>query len=164
MVKINEYGEKTPVNAEEFLTFSKDYPQITKLLDNNKENLIKMANEITDDDIKNCDSWEKIAKKLLNQLWKVKDAEWFHKPVDPVELNIPDYFNIIKHPMDFSTIKKKLNNYTYTNLKEFCDDMNLVFNNCYTYNGRNTLIGEICTRIKGEYEKLFKEFKLEKFL
>jgi len=45
----------------------------------------------------------------MNMLCKIKDAEIFHKPVDPVMLGIPDYLDIIKHPMDFSTIKVKLN-------------------------------------------------------
>lgn len=76
-----------------------------------------MVDEINDEDLKMHDSWEKIAKKLMNTLWKHKDADLFHKPVDPEELNIPDYFNIIKNPMDFSTIKKKLTNCSYTNLK-----------------------------------------------
>ncbi len=53
--------------------------------------------------------WEKQAKKIMNNLWKFKDAEIFHKPVNPVELHIPDYFDIIKNPMDYSTVKV----YTY---------------------------------------------------
>jgi hypothetical protein len=68
-------------------------------------------------------------------LWKLKDSEIFHRPVDPVELGIPDYPDIIKNPMDFSTIKKKLNHSFYRNCREFCDDMNLVFDNCILYNG-----------------------------
>ena len=32
----------------------------------------------------------------------------FRQPVDPALLQIPDYFDIIKRPMDLSTIKKKL--------------------------------------------------------
>jgi hypothetical protein len=59
----------------------------------------------------------------------------FHKPVNPIELGIPDYFDIIKNPMDFSTIKKKISNYQYTNCREFCEDMELVFYNCIIYNG-----------------------------
>ena len=163
LVKIGKNGEKTPLSEEEFNEFVKNNQEIFDLL-NNKENLQKICDEITDEDVKMQDNWEKIAKKLMNTLWKFKESDLFHKPVDPEELNIPDYFNIIKNPMDFSTIKKKLNNFTYTNCKEFCDDMNLVFENCYTYNGRTTSIGNICTRVKNEYEKLFTEMKLGKFV
>ncbi len=41
----------------------------------------------------------------MNNLSKIKESEIFHKPVNPIELRIPDYFDIIKNPMDFSTIK-----------------------------------------------------------
>lgn len=163
LVKIGENGEKTPLNEEEYSKFVEENPEVFQLL-SNKENLQKMVDEINDEDLKMHDSWEKIAKKLMNNLWKHKDAELFHKPVDPEELNIPDYFSIIKNPMDFSTIKKKLANCTYTNLKEFVNDITLVFENCYTYNGRKTLVGDMCTRVKKEYDKLFAELKLEKFL
>ena len=163
LVKIGENGEKTPLNEEEYSKFVDENPEVFQLL-NNKENLQKMVDEINDEDLKMHDSWEKIAKKLMNNLWKHKDAELFHKPVDPEELNIPDYFNIIKNPMDFSTIKKKLSNCTYSNLKEFVNDMTLVFENCYTYNGRKTMIGDMCTRVKKEYDKLFEDLKLDKFL
>ena len=163
LVKIGENGEKTPLNEEECSKFAQENPEVFQLL-NNKEELQKKVDEINDEDLKMHDSWEKIAKKLMNTLWKHRDADLFHKPVDPEELNIPDYFNIIKNPMDFSTIKKKLSNYSYTNLKEFCDDMGLVFENCYTYNGRKTPIGDMCTRVKKEYEKLFEELKLQKFM
>ena len=82
-------------------------------------------------------------------LFKIKDSELFHMPVDIVLLGIPDYFDIIKKPMDFSTVKviylffhiffiqRKLNNMQYTNFKEFTEDIELVFNNCHLYNGVN---------------------------
>ena len=163
LVKINEKGEKTPLTEEEYDEFMKNNPEINDTV-NNKNLLNKLVNEITDDDIKMCDSWEKIARQLMNVLWKVKDAELFHKPVDPIELNVPNYYDIIKKPMDFSTVKRKLNNYTYTNLKEYCEDMDLIFNNCFLYNGMNSYVGEMCTRVKNEYTKLFSKYKLDKFL
>ena len=163
LVKINEKGEKTPLTEEEFNDFMQNNPEINNMI-NNKHLLKQLVNEIEDDEIKMCDSWEKIAKQLMNTLWKVRDAELFHKPVDPVELNIPNYFDIIKKPMDFSTVKQKLNNYSYTNLKEYCDDMDLIFNNCFLYNGINSYVGEICLRVKNEYKKLFQKFNLDKYL
>lgn len=73
----------------------------------------------------------------MSNLWKFKDAELFHRPVNPVELGIPDYPDIIKNPMDFSTIKKKLNSGLYNNFEAFNNDVNLTFNNCFLYNGVN---------------------------
>ena len=29
----------------------------------------------------------------------------FNEPVDPIKLGIPDYFQIVKHPMDLGTVK-----------------------------------------------------------
>ncbi len=42
-----------------------------------------------------------LMKKLLSQA-NVK--LWFGAPVDPVKLQIPNYFNVIKHPMDLGTV------------------------------------------------------------
>ena len=45
----------------------------------------------------------------LEKLYKqVPESMPFRQPVDPDALQIPDYFNIIKHPMDLSTIKRNL--------------------------------------------------------
>ena len=72
LVKINEKGEKTPLTEEEYDEFMKNNPEINDTV-NNKNLLNKLVNEITDDDIKMCDSWEKIARQLMNVLWKVKE-------------------------------------------------------------------------------------------
>lgn len=43
----------------------------------------------------------------------MKGSFIFHVPVDPIKLGIEDYFDIIKQPMDFGTIKNNLNNNIY---------------------------------------------------
>ncbi|KAK7412529.1 hypothetical protein VNO78_03993 [Psophocarpus tetragonolobus] len=58
----------------------------------------------------------------------------FSTPVDPVALNIPDYFTIISHPMDFGTIKSKLEKNIYSAIEEFAADVRLTFSNAMTYN------------------------------
>jgi hypothetical protein len=46
--------------------------------------------------------------KILGLLKKHKYAGPFLEAVDPYALNIPDYFDIIKEPMDLSTVEKNL--------------------------------------------------------
>ena len=65
---------------------------------------------------------------------KHKFAWPFHTPVDPVKLQLPDYFDVIKQPMDLSLIKKKMETMQYKSAKEIIADFDLMFNNCYTYN------------------------------
>jgi hypothetical protein len=55
-----------------------------------------------------------LAIKVLNICWKVKGAFWFHEPVDIEKYNLTDYFDIVKKPMDFGTIKKRLSHNFYS--------------------------------------------------
>lgn len=48
-------------------------------------------------------------------IWKIKNCHVFHFAVDPVKQGISDYFDIVKKPMDFSLIKKKLLANVYAN-------------------------------------------------
>ncbi|XP_014330109.1 bromodomain-containing protein 3-like [Xiphophorus maculatus] len=58
----------------------------------------------------------------------------FYTPVDAVALGLHDYHDIIKQPMDLSTIKKKMDQQEYGGAKEFAADVRLMFSNCYRYN------------------------------
>ncbi|KAK4192194.1 hypothetical protein QBC35DRAFT_374138 [Podospora australis] len=46
----------------------------------------------------------------------------------------PDYYNIIKHPMDLGSMTKKLKALTYKSKTEFVSDLNLIWDNCLRYN------------------------------
>ncbi|KAI7882180.1 hypothetical protein K492DRAFT_206338 [Lichtheimia hyalospora FSU 10163] len=46
----------------------------------------------------------------------------------------PDYFEVIKHPMDLGTVTKKLKGLQYKSKKEFADDLYLIYENCLIYN------------------------------
>jgi hypothetical protein len=43
--------------------------------------------------------------RLMRKLMRRKNAWPFLDPVDPVALNIPDYPDVVKHPMDLSQCK-----------------------------------------------------------
>ena len=56
----------------------------------------------------------------------------FLRPVQKTE--VPDYYDVITKPMDFGTIKYKLNMGEYQEDAQFMSDALLVFQNCNTYN------------------------------
>ena len=58
----------------------------------------------------------------------------FLTPVDPVKLGIPDYFDIIKQPMDLGTIKQMMKNKEIQTREEFAEKVRLVFDNAILYN------------------------------
>lgn len=77
--------------------------------------------------MKDCES---LLKRMMNH----QHAWVFNTPVDVVKLNLPDYFSIIKHPMDLGSIKGKIAAGEYKGPFEFADDVRLTFSNALTYN------------------------------
>ncbi|XP_010420059.1 PREDICTED: transcription factor GTE9 isoform X2 [Camelina sativa] len=76
----------------------------------------------------------KQCEALLKRLMSHQYGWVFNTPVDVVKLNIMDYFNVIKHPMDLGTVKNKLTSGTYSCPSEFAADVRLTFSNAMTYN------------------------------
>ena len=77
--------------------------------------------------------------------------QYFTHPVDPVALNIPTYFQVIKKPMDLSTVRQKLDSGMYEKAKDFEEDVRLIFKNCYKFNPE----GDYVYTRGQEFEKLF---------
>ncbi|KAL6997013.1 hypothetical protein U1Q18_007136 [Sarracenia purpurea var. burkii] len=71
---------------------------------------------------------------LLNRLMAHQYGWVFNTPVDAIKLNIPDYFNVIKHPMDLGTVKSKLLAGDYSSPLDFGADVRLTFSNALTFN------------------------------
>ncbi|EFA07691.2 hypothetical protein TcasGA2_TC030765 [Tribolium castaneum] len=69
---------------------------------------------------------------VLSEVMKDANAWPFLRPVQKIE--VPDYYDVITKPMDFGTIKYKLNMGEYKEDAQFMADALLVFQNCNTYN------------------------------
>lgn len=88
----------------------------------------------------------KFCEDIVNEMKKVRYQHFmqaFLTPVDPVALNIPNYFTVIKAPMDVSTISKKLSAGDYTRAKEFETDMRQIRINCDKFNPAGNPVREM---------------------
>lgn len=91
-----------------------------------------------------------IEKNIFKSLWNLNIARPFHYPVDSVALNIPDYYQLVRFPMDMTTIKKRLVNGWYRKAEECVQDFNLMFSNCFLYNGVHTTVYQAAQRLEEE--------------
>ncbi|RDL33727.1 Bromodomain-containing protein [Venustampulla echinocandica] len=57
----------------------------------------------------------------------------FKEPVDPITHHAPNYFDVVKRPIDLKTIKAKMDRGEYKSSAEFEADIRLIFQNCYEY-------------------------------
>lgn len=94
---------------------------------------------------------------ILNLLKKHKNGFPFLEPVDPEVLGIPDYLEIIKEPMDFSKVEKRLKNNFYKNATEFENDIRKIWDNALTYNKPNTQIYHMTIDISEYFQSLINE-------
>ncbi|XP_058736687.1 transcription factor GTE11-like [Vicia villosa] len=107
--------------------------------------------------MKDCES-------LLKRLMSHQYGWVFNTPVDAAKLNLPDYFTIIKHPMDLGTIKSKIDTGAYSDPLEFAGDVRLTFSNAMTYNPPGNDVHIMADTLRKYFEMRWKtiEKKLSK--
>lgn len=92
---------------------------------------------------------EMLSKKHMVYAWP------FHSPVDAEALNLPDYHDIIKYPMDLGTIKTKMDSRQYPDAQAFAADVRLIFSNCYKYNHPSHEVVALARKLQGIFEQRF---------
>ncbi|TRY85593.1 hypothetical protein DNTS_010168, partial [Danionella cerebrum] len=103
------------------------------------------------DHLKYCDT---ILKEMLSK--KHAAYAWpFYKPVDAEALELHDYHEIIKQPMDLSTVKKKMDGREYPDPQGFAADVRLMFSNCYKYNPPDHEVVAMARKLQDVFEMKF---------
>ncbi|KAG5112221.1 hypothetical protein JHK82_035490 [Glycine max] len=95
---------------------------------------------------------------ILDKLQKKDTYGVFADPVDPEEL--PDYHDVIEHPMDFATVRKKLGNGSYTTLEQFEIDVFLICSNAMQYNAPETIYHKQARSIQELGQKKFEKLRI----
>ncbi|XP_057364405.1 bromodomain-containing protein 1 isoform X6 [Manis pentadactyla] len=89
-----------------------------------------------------------LLRSVLDQLQEKDPARIFAQPVSLRE--VPDYLDHIKHPMDFATMRKRLEAQGYKNLTEFEEDFDLIVDNCMRYNAKDTVFYRAAVRLRDQ--------------
>ena len=120
--------------------------------DVHKNNFEKKSSlsQITEEDYK-------IIKDIIEFIKKDPRSIHFQNPVNTEEN--PDYLRVINyHPMDISTIEKKLNNMEYSLVQDVINDIKLIWYNCRIYNYESSDIYQF-----SDYLEKLSDKELEKY-
>ncbi|TMW66347.1 hypothetical protein Poli38472_004112 [Pythium oligandrum] len=134
-----------------------------------------MLNELSNDDLKkHIDSLVKhynatmppatLKKRLEGMLKGMMEHKFgwvFSSPVDPVALSIPNYFKIVRRPMDLGTIKKKLDAGIYKHMDQFAEDVRLTFNNAKTYNSEDQDVYNLAKDMLNDFNAEMRKLEAE---
>lgn len=123
--------------------------QLRSLISEVRKNRSKWANE---DRVGQEELYESMEKVLM----ELKAGEHAHPFLQRVnKREAPDYYNVIKHPMDIGTMMKKLKQLQYKSKKDFVEDLMLIWSNCLKYNADPShFLRKKALHMKKETEKL----------
>ncbi|BES98674.1 Bromodomain and Hypothetical proteinD finger-containing protein [Nesidiocoris tenuis] len=93
--------------------------------------------------------------QLLDLIRSKDTGEIFIEPVDQTE--VPDYSDIVKNPMDLSTMREKVDKFEYETLAEFRSDFTLMIDNCLAYNSKETAFYRAAIKMRDQCGPLFKQ-------
>lgn len=75
------------------------------------------------------------------------------------EKEVPDYYQIIKVPMDISKVEKNVEDDKYEDIESFEQDFNQIFKNCYIYNAPSTTYCKCAHILEKRFAERIKEVK-----
>lgn len=105
-----------------------------------------MSSEARERAIKNCMA---VTKMIMDH----KLAQPFNQPVDYVTLGIPQYPEIIKYPMDYGSVMRKLRSGEYETMEGWTVDMQLVLTNAKIFNPTDHPVHQWAQQIQVMFDK-----------
>uniref|UniRef100_A0A3B4T5X9 Bromodomain and PHD finger containing 3 n=1 Tax=Seriola dumerili TaxID=41447 RepID=A0A3B4T5X9_SERDU len=87
-----------------------------------------------------------LLRSTLDQLQEKDTAKIFSEPVNLSE--VPDYLEFISQPMDFSTMRTKLEGHAYCSITDLEKDFDLMITNCLKYNSKDTMFHKAALQLR----------------
>ncbi|XP_016996501.2 bromodomain-containing protein 2 [Drosophila takahashii] len=100
-----------------------------------------------------------IIKRLFSSSYK--NIAWvFYEPLDAQLLGLHDYHEIVKEPMDLSTVRHRVNTGCYQTAADFVKDVRLIFYNTYLYTNPGHLCYEMAKKLQLIFEEMYAQVQL----
>ena len=98
-------------------------------------------------------------KECLNDIEEDPKSYEFREPVPWKELGLTDYPEIIKKPMDLRTVRKNLGKGKHKRYEDFFRDVQLIWDNCKTYNSQGSDIYKMAEQMEKVSKKCVNKCK-----
>ncbi|KAH0785123.1 Bromodomain containing protein [Histomonas meleagridis] len=92
--------------------------------------------------------------QVMDQLSSFTISKMFAQPVDPERDRVPNYFQIVKNPMDLGTVRKKLVSDQYPTVAKWKEDVELIWSNSFLVNNKSSILGYITLEMQSQFRKL----------
>lgn len=100
--------------------------------------------------------------RVIETFIKTEEALYFREPVDPVAMQCPDYWNVVKQPMDLSTLLAKIRLGEIATPLEVWEASKLIWDNCRLYNPPGNAIVKICNVAESRFNAAWRSEGLHK--
>ncbi|CAF0991360.1 unnamed protein product, partial [Didymodactylos carnosus] len=117
-----------------------------------KRDLVKIDKEVLNYQLR---PFSVFLSHVLDELQQLDENQYFELPVDREE--VPSYYSFITHPMNFSTMRKKIEYNAYENFAEFENDFGLIIKNCHFFNEAKTIFYKAATKLRDKGLSLLKQ-------
>jgi len=98
-------------------------------------------------------------RKVVNALVANENSWPFREPV--TEDIAPQYFDVVKEPMDLKKMSRKNNSRQYKSIGAFQYDFELMISNCIKYNGEDDLITPVGIKLAAFFKDKIRQLKLK---
>ena len=73
-------------------------------------------------------------------------------------MGLTDYLEVVKFPMDLQTVNRRLKEERYVNVEEMLDDMQLIWDNCKSYNPEASWIHSVAEKLERSFKKMIRNY------
>ena len=102
--------------------------------------------------------------RVIRNFIKTEAAYYFREPVDPEMMNCPDYLDVVKQPMDLSTLLRRIETRELTTTLEVWEASKLIWDNCRLYNPESNAIVNICNFAESQFVAAWRAEGLHKMV